>query len=190
MPRAGLTTAAVVDAAARMIDERPDESLSLATLAESLGVKPPSLYKHVDGVEGLRRRVMLRAKGEFADVLTDAAVGTSGADALRAFATAYRRWAESHPAQYALTVRAPRSGDADDEEVSARLAGIVYRVIAGFDIGGDDLIDAARFVRSALHGFVDLETSGAFELPAATERSFDRAVASVAGALADWGRAA
>ncbi|WP_368496951.1 TetR/AcrR family transcriptional regulator [Herbiconiux sp. A18JL235] len=188
MPRAGLTTSTVVDAAARMIDERPGDALSLATLAESLGVRPPSLYKHVDGVDGLRRRIMLRAKTEFADVLTDAAVGTSGEQALRACAAAYRRWAEEHPGQYALTVRAPRTGDADDEEVSARLARIVYRVVAGFDVGGDDLVDAVRFVRSALHGFVDLETSGAFELPAATERSFDRMVVSVASALTGFGR--
>lgn len=190
MPRAGLTTSTVVDAAARMLDERPGDALNLATLAESLGVKAPSLYKHVDGVDGLRRRIMLRAKTEFADALTDAAVGTSGADALRACATAYRRWAEAHPGQYALTVRAPLAGDVDDEEVSERLASIVFRVVAGFGVDGDDLVDAVRFVRAALHGFVDLETGGAFELPTATERSFDRMVASVAGALAAFGRPA
>lgn len=45
-----------------MIDEEVDQVLSMASLAHRLGVKPPSLYKNVDGMSGIHRGIMLRAK--------------------------------------------------------------------------------------------------------------------------------
>jgi hypothetical protein len=46
----GLSTAAVVASGAGLADESGIGSVSLAALAERLGVKAPTLYKHVDGV--------------------------------------------------------------------------------------------------------------------------------------------
>ena len=51
---------------------------------------------------------------------------------------------------------------------------------------GDDAIDAIRALRAALHGFVTLETSGGFGLPADIDRSFDRLVQGLTTALASW----
>ncbi|WP_425563819.1 TetR-like C-terminal domain-containing protein [Rhodoglobus aureus] len=47
-------------------------------------------------------------------------------------------------------------------------------------------VGATRFLRSALRGFVSLETNGAFELPVDRERSFAELVDSVVTALAAW----
>jgi hypothetical protein len=51
---------------------------------------------------------------------------------------------------------------------------------------GDDAIDAIRALRSALHGFVLLETGGGFGLPVDVDRSFERLVAGLASAFARW----
>jgi AcrR family transcriptional regulator len=56
MPRVGLDSAAVVSAAAELIERRGFEALTLSALASELGVKPPSLYAHVGGLDDLRRR--------------------------------------------------------------------------------------------------------------------------------------
>ncbi|MGI8712393.1 MAG: TetR family transcriptional regulator, partial [Solirubrobacteraceae bacterium] len=56
MPRAGLDAEAVVTAAARLADAEGLECLTLARLAQRLGVRSPSLYAHVDGLEELRAR--------------------------------------------------------------------------------------------------------------------------------------
>lgn len=186
MPRAGLNSDRVIDTACRMLDEQEVDELSIASLADRLGVRPPSLYKHVDGMAGLRRGIMLHAKTDLARTLAPTAVGRSRDDAVRSMAPAYRAWAKDHPARYLLTTRTPAPGDTEDEEVSARLADIIYAIVAGYEIDGDDLIDATRFLRSALHGFVELETSGAFGLPRNVERSFDRVVDSITTALANW----
>ncbi|WP_414171485.1 TetR-like C-terminal domain-containing protein [Clavibacter tessellarius] len=103
-------------------------------------------------------------------------------------AHAYRAWALAHPGRYALAMRAPAPDDAEDEAASEALARVVYDALAGYDLRDDDLVDATRFLRSAMHGFVALETGGAFALAADRERSWDRLVASVVAALEGWHR--
>ena len=49
VPRAGLTEARVVDEAERIADEVGLARLTLAAIADRLGVRQPSLYKHIDG---------------------------------------------------------------------------------------------------------------------------------------------
>ena len=52
-------------------------------MAERLGVRTQSLYSHVDGLDGLRRELALHAVRELGAVLTDAAMGRAGAEAMR-----------------------------------------------------------------------------------------------------------
>ena len=188
MARAGLDAAAVTDRAAQMLDEQMldeqrGEGLSLAALASSLGVKTPSLYKHVDGLRGLTRAVMLRAKGDLGRAMGTAAIGLARGDAIVAMSFAYRRWSLEHPGQYPLTVRAPVAGDDEDERASAAILAVVLAALSGFGLHDDDATDATRFLRSALHGFVSLESTGAFELPRDTELSFTQLVNSVIASL-------
>jgi hypothetical protein len=188
MPRAGLSTAAVIERAAQLLDDHRAEILNLATLAESLGVRTPSLYKHVDGMPGLQRGITILAKSSLGRTLGQAAIGRSREDAITSMSFAYRRWALEHPGQYLMTMQAPRPGDDEDLEVSESILDVVFNVLAGYDLRDDDAVDATRFFRSALHGFVALETGGGFELPVDLERSFTRLVQSVVTALATWSR--
>lgn len=188
MSRPGLTRTLVVERAALLLDDPSLGGLSLAVLAESLGVRPPSLYKHIDGMPGLQRDIMLRAKANLAHALGQSAIGRSRDDAIRALALAYRRWALDHPGQYPMTVRAPIAGDNDDAKVSSSISDVVFNVLRGYGLRGDEAVDAVRFLRSSLHGFVDLETRGAFELPVDLERSFARLTESIMAALGTWSR--
>jgi len=58
VPRAGLSTADVVAAGAALADEAGIGAVTLALLAERLGVKPPALYKHVASLADLQHRVI------------------------------------------------------------------------------------------------------------------------------------
>lgn len=130
--------------------------------------------------------IMLRAKKNLANALGQAAIGRARDEAIGALALAYRGWALEHPGQYPMTMHAPVPGDDEDRLVSSALVDVVFNVLAGYGLKGDDAVDATRFLRSAMHGFVDLETNGAFELRVDLERSFARMTRSVAGALAHW----
>jgi AcrR family transcriptional regulator len=186
MPRAGLTTELVIERAAALLEDRAGAELTLGMVADSLGVRTPSLYKHVDGLGGVRRGIMVRAKRQLAAELTQATVGRARGDAVRALAGAYRNWALAHPMQYPLTTLAPEPGDADDLAASEAAVGVLYSVLAGYGLAGDDAVDAARFLRAAIHGFVSLETGAAFRLPVESDRSFERTVDAVVSALETW----
>lgn len=186
MPRAGLTQTRVVEEAELIADEDGLARLTLAAVAGRLGVRQPSLYKHVDGMDGLRRGIAVRAKNELAGVLSRAAVGRSRGDAVVSMAHAYRAWALRHPGRYAAMQRAPAAGDADDQAASRATVQVAFDVLAGFGLRDDDAVDATRALRSALHGFITLEASGGFGLPADIDRSFDRLARGLARAFSGW----
>lgn len=183
MAKAGLSEDRVVAEAERIADEGGLSQLTLAALAHSLGVRQPSLYKHIQGMDALQRSIAVRAKTDLAGVLARAAVGRSRHDAIRAIASAYRRWAIEHPGRYSATIRAPRPDDSDDQAASAAAVGVVLDVLSGYHLGGADAIDATRAIRSALHGFIALETCGGFGLPHDIDRSFERLVDGLIAAL-------
>jgi AcrR family transcriptional regulator len=176
MPRAGLDTDRVVAAAARIADEQGLAALSLAGLASELGVRPPSLYAHVDGLDDLRRRVALRGVREFTTTLQKAAAGRANGDALRAVAQAYRAWALEHPGAYAAFQRAPSPDDPEAMELAKDVVDVVLAVLRGYGIEGDDALHATRAIRAALHGFVAIEAAGGFGLPLDIDESFNRLV--------------
>ncbi|CAA9339467.1 MAG: hypothetical protein AVDCRST_MAG34-713 [uncultured Nocardioidaceae bacterium] len=183
MPRAGLTEDRVVVEAERIADEVGLRRFTLAGLADRLGVRQPSLYKHITGMDGLQRSIAIRAKRELAEVLGRATVGRARADAVRALCRAYRSWALAHPGRYAATVRAPEAADAEDLEAASAASEVVFGVLEGFGLSGDDAVDATRAIRAALHGFHVLETGAGFGLPRDVERSFDRLVDGLVAAI-------
>jgi len=176
MPRAGLDSERVVRAAAAVADAEGLPALTLARLAEQLGVRAPSLYAHVEGLDDLRRRLAVKGAGELAGVLQMAAAGRAGRDALSAVATAYRGYAREHPGTYAALQRAP---DHDSDEAARRVVGVVLAVLRGYGLVGEEAIHAARIVRSALHGFVTLEGSEGFGIPLDLDETFTRLVATL-----------
>jgi AcrR family transcriptional regulator len=170
MPRAGLDAEAVVAAAAELADADGLQQLTLARLAAELGVRTPSLYAHVDGLDDLRARMGARGASELAASLQLAAAGRARGDALRAIALAYREYAHAHPGTYAAMQLAP-----DSEEFHAAAAEVIGPIIAvlrGYAIEGEPAIHAVRVIRSALHGFVSLEREGGFGLPINIDDSY------------------
>jgi AcrR family transcriptional regulator len=184
VPRAGLNETRVVEQAEQMADEVGLTNVTLAALAGRLGVRQPSLYKHIDGMDGLQRRMAIRAKHELADALTRATVGRARGDAITALSHAYRDWAREHPGRYAAAQRVPDPNDTEAQAADWAAVEIVGAILAGYHLQGDDAIDATRALRAALHGFVTLETT--FVHPADVDRSFHRLVRALTTALAGW----
>jgi AcrR family transcriptional regulator len=173
-PRAGLDSERVVSAAARLADAEGLEAVTFTRLAAELGVRAPSLYAHVDGIPDLRSRLAARGIRELTAALQAAAAGRAGGDALAAIADAYRGYALAHPGSYMAMQRAPDPSDAAATASSDALVEVVLAVLRAYGLSGDAAIHAARAVRSALHGFVTLESNQGFGLPLALEESYRR----------------
>ena len=75
--RKGLTRQTVVDAAGDVVDMEGPTALTLSRVARELGVKPPSLYNHIAGLEQLQRDVALRAIDDLGHRLGAAAMGVA-----------------------------------------------------------------------------------------------------------------
>jgi len=170
MPRVGLDAEAVVRSAAELADRDGLRAVTLARLAHGLGVRPPSLYAHVNGLADLRRRVGALGAGELAAVLGAAAAGRSGRDALEAVARAYRGYAREHPGRYAALQPAGLGPEAQ------AVVDVVVAVLRGYRLEAEEAIHGVRVIRAALHGFASLEAEGGFGLPLSVDESFDKLV--------------
>jgi AcrR family transcriptional regulator len=174
VPRAGLTGDDVVTSAARLADEIGFHAVTMGLLADRLGVRPPSLYKHVDGLADLQHRLATLAMTELGEVIRDAAQGRAGADALTALLTAVRAYVTAHPGRYAATVGAEFTGPDDPLlAASARIIGSIAAVLRGYGIGEAEMDHAIRTIRSTMHGFAMLEASRGFQWQADPDESFD-----------------
>lgn len=174
MPRVGLGPDAVTGAGAALADEVGFDRLSMALLAERLGVRTPSLYKHVAGQADLAHRIAVLAMNEIADDIRDATQGRAGRDALLAGAQAMRRYVLDHPGRYAAGNAARPSG-LDDPLIPAvdRVLASWAAMLRGYRLEPDQQMHALRMLRSLLHGFATLEGIGSFQMDADIDASFD-----------------
>jgi len=177
VPRAGLSGGEVVAAAAGLADEIGYAGLTMGLLAERLGVRTPSLYKHVGGLEDLQHQLATLAMTEVGDVVRDAVQGLAGADALAALLHAVRDYVTRHPGRYMATgggggavLRGP-----DDPllAASARVLATIAAVLRGYGIGEDEMDHAIRTIRCTIHGFAVLESSGGFQWSNDPDESFE-----------------
>lgn len=174
----GITAEDVVEAAVEIADAEGLAGVTLAAVAQRLGIRSPSLYAHVDGLAGLRRLLAFRAAEEFQGILRRAVVGREGTEALRALMHAYRGFARQRQGLYAAGQQAVRPGQ--DEELYRALARVIEPVLQALTetgVASEDLIHLTRALRSALHGFVELEHASGFGMPESVDESFESLVA-------------
>ncbi len=161
-----------------MVDAEGASALTLAALAQRFGVAQPSLYKHVAGLDDLHGRLAVaRHDRDIGTSMRRAASGRSGRAAVTAVAAAYRDYAREHPGSYGYLLRV-RSGDPAHAAAAQEVLDVLADVLAGYGMEGEDaVVDAIRFLRSTLHGFVALELAGGFAMARPVDASFDVLVA-------------
>jgi AcrR family transcriptional regulator len=181
--RRGLDAAQVVAAAADLADAEGLEAVTLARVAAGLEVRTPSLYNHVDGLDGLRRGLALLSIRDLTAAMRDATVGLSGDDALRAIATTQRAYAHEHPGRYAAAAVAAPTLEPERSAAQEGVA-VIAAALRGFELDDEEAVHAIRGVRAAVHGFVALELAGGFGMPVDVDTSFDRLIDTLAAGLA------
>lgn len=164
----------VVAAAAGLADEVGLENVTMGSLAERLGVRAPSLYKHIDGQADINHRIATLALVEVGDALRDALQGRAGRDALSAAGHTLRAYATEHPGRYSATLRMNASGPDDPLlAAGARVLESLSAVLSGYRLDPADTIHALRMMRSLFHGFATIEAAGGFQIDADIDESFE-----------------
>jgi AcrR family transcriptional regulator len=174
VPRAGLDPAAVVAAGAELADEVGFAGLTMGRLAERVGVRAPSLYKHIANQDDLNRRIAALALAEAADAIGAATQGHAGRNALAAAARAFRDFVLSHPGRYAATIGVEPTGPDDPLAVAGeRLLGSFAAVLRAYPVGPGEMGHALRALRSSFHGFATLQSAHGFQWSADVDESFE-----------------
>ena len=158
----GGRTRDIVDAALRLLETEGPEAVTMRRVASELGIRAPSLYKHVPdkgAIEGLLQQHAMRAFGE--------AVGAVGDDP-RSIAAAYRTWAVQNPHLYELVARRPVRRDIVGDVEQFAGAPLLRAV------GGD--ATRARAFLGLAHGLVDLELNDHFPPDADLRAVWDTAL--------------
>ena len=180
----GLDTQTILTAAAELAEEKGLENVSLLQVAEKLGVKSPSLYNHLNGMQEISSGVARLAIGRLEEAIRNAAVGRSKEDALLAIASEYRIFAKENPELYKAILRFPRCQDTDIQEAGHAVVRILYQVMESYHFTKEKTLHFARGFRSALHGFVSLEAAGFFQSGEAdVDESYELLVSGLISAL-------
>lgn len=158
----------IVVAARALVEESGPAALTMRALADSLGIKAPSLYKHFPDKSAVEAEVIAIGLLETAQALeaaeerhahrrdTDAVVdGPEPPTLLAALGAAYRADALAHPYVYMLVTEGPLPRHALPEGLEYRAAAPLLRAC------GHDM-DRARAVWAFAHGMVTLEIHGRF----------------------------
>jgi AcrR family transcriptional regulator len=166
----------VISMSIEMVDREGLDSLTLSGLAQNLGIKPPSLYTHIDSLAGLRRLIGLRGLEDLNERITRAIIGLSGEEALTAAAFAYKDFVRAHPGLYAAGL--PTAPEKDREWWAAveKIQQTLRLCLKGFKLDKNELIHVERGFRCLVHGFVMMELSGALKNRVDKNTSFTRSI--------------
>ncbi|WP_025689795.1 TetR/AcrR family transcriptional regulator [Paenibacillus zanthoxyli] len=164
-PRVGLDRDKIVIEAAQIADEYGMEGVTLAALAARLGVRPPSLYNHINGQAELRSLLAVYGLKQLYEAMSSASRGLSGSEAVLAMGKGYAEFAKKHPGLYEMTLEAPDANNAELNEEAGYVLKLIISVLAPYKLSDEGELHAVRGLRSILHGFASLEQKGGFGIP-------------------------
>lgn len=180
------STAAIVAAGRRLLEDRGTDALTMRDVAAAVGVRTPSLYKRVRGRSDLFALILDDVADELTIVLDAAASSGDPVMDVRAMAAAYRGFAHSNPVAYSLLFAPQAMSDATARSV--RSSATLLRVVAEL-AGQRDALPAARTIVAWAHGFITMELAGAFRLGGDIEQAWDFGLDRVLSAVRRSGSA-
>lgn len=143
----------IITAARELLETEGLAALTMRALADRLGIRAPSLYKHIANKRELEIALIADGFAEQANAFEQ--VLAQDPDPAAEFGQTYRRWALAHPALYELMTAGPLPREELPEGVEARAAAPLLEVA-----GGDP--DSARAAWAFAHGMVSLELADRF----------------------------
>lgn len=172
----------IVAAGQEIVEAGGLDSLTMQKVAAAVGVKAPSLYKHVTNRGELIRLIVEAVLDDLGRALEASVTGEDAKEDLVSLAGAFRRFAHNHPETY-RTAFAPMPEEWSPEPSAFRAAAdAVLRTSASL-AGEEHALEAARLVTAWAHGFMTMELSGAFRIGGDLERAFEFGIEHLADAL-------
>jgi AcrR family transcriptional regulator len=156
---------AIVLAARALLEEGGLDAVVMGAVAERVGVRGPSLYKHVADRAALIRSVGDAVVDDLRATLGDALSGDDPAADLRALAQGYRLFVHANPNSYGLLFAHLEPDLQPDGTAVADLGRPIVSAVARL-MGEESsqALEGGRTLVAWAHGFVSMELAGAFRL--------------------------
>lgn len=166
----------IVATARDLLEREGAAALTMRRLAERLGIRAPSLYKHLPDKAALEAAIIATGFEDTAATLEAAleAALAAGDEPLATLAAAYRAFALDHPHLYRLMTDQPLPREHLPEGLEDRAAAPLLRA------AGDQ--DTARAAWAFAHGMVMLELARRFPTGADVDAAWERGIGAFTGA--------
>ncbi|ARV60775.1 TetR family transcriptional regulator [Nostocales cyanobacterium HT-58-2] len=170
-----LTRQDVIETAIACLDREGESALGVNRVARELGIKPPAIYKHLDGNAALRQAVVLAIWQRFFAYYKQQTVGLSDPRALLvAGGHATRNFARSHPALYKVMMQVQlQPTDSEAFPIIQEALSFFRTGLEAYNFTENQLIDVMRMVNAAVSGFIAVEQAGLLTLNRSTDESFE-----------------
>ncbi|GAA2087102.1 TetR/AcrR family transcriptional regulator [Streptomyces albiaxialis] len=162
----------IVETARALLEEEGADALTMRRLADRLGIKAPSLYKHFPDKNAVETALISVLFEEMAEAL-EAAEARASSDPLAELFVAYRTYALAHPHLYRLSTERPLPREALPEGLEERTAMPLVRACGGSE-------HLSRAVWAFAHGMVALEIHGRFPPDADLDKAWRTGLTALA----------
>lgn len=175
----------ILAAGRALLEEGGIDAVTMATVAARVGVRPPSLYKHVRDRGALLVALASDAADELGRTLAALDVKDGGPAEARivALGDAYRAFARRHPRAAAMLF-AHFGGDVQPAvDVAAVAARPVVDAAAAL-VGPERALAGARVLTAFAYGFTTMEAAGAFRFGGDVDEAYRLGITAIARGLA------
>lgn len=188
----------IIESAREFIKTDGVSALTLSKLAGTLGVKAPSLYRHVANKDALLQQVNLLTLQEMAALFDSACSATAGSETVDSIAVdsiavdeldgspaasivktcnTYRQFAHANPELYALAMTAKPGEGRPDEDALVAIILPMQALVAQIS-GEENGLTALRGLLALVHGYVMLELNQQFQRGGDLDQTFEAVIKS------------
>ncbi len=170
----------IIEFAADIADEKGIENLTLKSLANEVGIKPPSLYKHFKGgIDELNKELMLYGWHSLESEITKAAVGKAKDDAIIAVCYAYRNFVGRHKGLFEAMQWYNMYQSTEHLQATQGAVDVLFRVLDAYGLSEKQKVHCVRMLRGFLQGFCSVESHGGYGDPMPLDDTFDFALKTI-----------
>ena len=185
MPAVARTSREQIVAVGRgLLEDGGPDAVTMQAVADRVGVRAPSLYKHVRDRDDLLAEVVAATMTDLTERVEAARAGRDPREAVLEQARLLRAFAHERPHGYGLAFGAVPGAPRPDPEALRRSLRPLLAAVTRM-VGEEHALDAARFVTAWANGFITMELTGALrmggDVGAAWEWGLERVVAALEG---------
>lgn len=159
------TKEAVIQAASDIADEKGLNNLSLKAVAEKLNIRTPSLYNHINCLDELLRAVAHKGMQQMNEQMKQAAIGKTGAVAIKAVSIEYLNYMIEHCGVYETIQWATWHGTEETAAIFDDYLSLLITLIKSCDFNPTHINKILNILTGFIHGYTTLQLRYAFSNP-------------------------